>query len=67
MVAELEAHVNDINYEVAIAREKLEMCIRDSYNPVLTLGKTHIVTNGDQTDTIFDLMSQGKSLSLIHI
>ena len=22
------------------------------YNPVLTLGKTHIVTNGDQTDTI---------------
>ena len=24
------------------------------YNPVLTLGKTHIVTNGDQTDTIFD-------------
>ena len=31
------------------------------YNPVLTLGKTHIVTNGDQTDTIFDEMSQGKS------
>ena len=26
------------------------------YNPVLTLGKTHIVTNGDQTDTIFDEM-----------
>ncbi len=24
------------------------------YNPVLTLGKTHIVTNGDQTDTIYD-------------
>ena len=24
------------------------------YNPVLTLGSTHIVTNGDQTDTIFD-------------
>ena len=33
------------------------------YNPVLTLGKTHIVTNGDQTDTIFDLMSQGKSFA----
>ena len=31
------------------------------YNPVLTLGRTHIVTNGDQTDTIYDLMSQGKS------
>ena len=25
------------------------------YNPVLTLGRTHIVTNGDQTDTIYDL------------
>ena len=24
-----------------------------SITPVLTLGKTHIVTNGDQTDTIF--------------
>ena len=33
------------------------------YNPVLTLGKTHIVTNGDQTDTIYDLMSQGKSFA----
>ena len=30
---------------------------------VLTLGKTHIVTNGDQTDTIYDLMSQGKSFA----
>ena len=30
---------------------------------MLTLGKTHIVTNGDQTDTIFDLMSQGKSFA----
>ena len=29
----------------------------------LTLGKTHIVTNGDQTDTIYDLMSQGKSFA----
>ncbi len=33
------------------------------YNPVLTLGKTHIVTNGDQTDTIFDLMCKGKSFA----
>ena len=31
------------------------------YNPVLTLGKTHIVTNGDQTDTIVDYLKQGKS------
>ena len=30
---------------------------------MLTLGKTHIVTNGDQTDTIYDLMSQGKSFA----
>ena len=28
------------------------------YNPVLTQGKTHIVTNGDQTDTIYDLMDK---------
>ena len=28
------------------------------YNPVLTLGKTHIVTNGDQTDTIYELMDK---------
>ena len=27
------------------------------YNPVLTLGKTHIVTNGDQTDTIARFMN----------
>ena len=33
------------------------------YNPVLTLGKTHIVTNGDQTDTIYDGMSRGKSFA----
>ena len=33
------------------------------YNPVLTLGRTHIVTNGDQTYTIYDLMSQGKSFA----
>jgi IMP cyclohydrolase len=31
------------------------------YNPVLTLGKTHIVTNGDQTDTIFDALCEGRS------
>jgi len=28
------------------------------YNPVLTAGKTTIVTNGDQTNTIYDFMSQ---------
>mgnify|MGYP000783686445 CR=1 FL=1 len=31
------------------------------YNPVLTLGKTHIVTNGDQTDTIRDGLLASKS------
>jgi len=31
------------------------------YNPVLTLGKTHIVTNGDQTDTVYDFMKEGKT------
>ena len=30
------------------------------YNPVLTLGKTHIVTNGDQTDTVYDFMQNGQ-------
>lgn len=29
------------------------------YNPVLTLGATTIVTNGDQTDTIFNFMKDG--------
>ena len=29
------------------------------YNPVLTLGTTTIVTNGDQTDTIFNFMKEG--------
>ena len=33
------------------------------YNPVLTLGKTHIVTNGDQTDTIYDEMCRGRSFA----
>lgn len=28
------------------------------YNPVLTLGKTTIVTNGDQTNTIYDFMKR---------
>ena len=30
------------------------------YNPVLTLGKTHIVTNGDQTDTVADAFRRGE-------
>ncbi len=29
------------------------------YNPVLKLGNKTIVTNGDQTDTIYDFMSEG--------
>ena len=33
------------------------------YNPVLTLGTTHIVTNGDQTDTIYDGMCRGQSFA----
>ena len=33
------------------------------YNPVLTLGSTHIVTNGDQTDTIYDAMCRGQSFA----
>ncbi len=32
------------------------------YHPVKFLGKKHIVTNGDQTDTIFDYLSEGKSI-----
>jgi IMP cyclohydrolase len=31
------------------------------YNPVLTLGKTTIVTNGDQTNTIYDFLRDGKT------
>lgn len=31
------------------------------YSPVRVLGNTTIVTNGDQTDTIYDLMGEGKS------
>lgn len=33
------------------------------YNPVLTLGKTHIVTNGDQTDTIREGLAAGKTFA----
>ena len=33
------------------------------YNAVLTLRETTVVTNGDQTDTIFDEMSRGKSFA----
>lgn len=31
------------------------------YAPVRVLGDTTIVTNGDQTDTVYELMSQGKT------
>lgn len=31
------------------------------YSPVRISGKTTIVTNGDQTDTIYDLMKEGKT------
>ena len=31
------------------------------YNPVLVLGNTQTVTNGDQTDTIFDFLKDGKT------
>jgi len=31
------------------------------YSPVRVLGNKTIVTNGDQTDTIYDLMSNGKT------
>lgn len=43
---------------VAADPAKLEDPSLIIYNPVLTLGKTHIVTNGDQTDTIYDLMDK---------
>lgn len=32
------------------------------YHPVKFLDKKHIVSNGDQTDTIFDFLSKGKSI-----
>ena len=31
------------------------------YAPVRVLGNTTIVTNGDQTDTVYDLMAEGKT------
>ncbi len=31
------------------------------YNPVLVLGDTQIVTNGDQTDTVFTFLKEGKT------
>ena len=31
------------------------------YSPVRVLGKSTIVTNGDQTDTIYDFMAKGMS------
>ena len=31
------------------------------YNPVLVLGETTIVTNGDQTDTVYDYLKGGKT------
>ena len=45
--------------------DKLEDPSLIIYNPVLTLGKTHIVTNGDQTDTIYDGMSRGYQMSIL--
>ena len=41
--------------------DKLEDPSLIIYNPVLTLGKTHIVTNGDQTDTVYDFMQNGQT------
>ena len=41
--------------------DKLEDPSLIIYNPVLTLGKTHIVTNGDQTDTVADAFRSGGS------
>ena len=32
------------------------------YSPVRVWGKTTVVTNGDQTDTIYDFLQQGKVL-----
>jgi IMP cyclohydrolase len=48
---------------VAADPAKLEDPSLIIYNPVLTLGRTHIVTNGDQTDTIYDGMSRGRSFA----
>ena len=59
---DLSTYRKDYN-ELAADPAKLEDPSLIIYNPVLTLGRTHIVTNGDQTDTIYDLMSQGKSFA----
>ena len=40
---------------------KLEDTSLIIYEPVRDLGKKTIVTNGDQTDTVYDLMSEGKT------
>ena len=34
------------------------------YAPVRVLGNSTIVTNGDQTDTVYDLMKEGKTFEL---
>ena len=42
--------------------EKLQDPSLIIYNPVRTVGEdTHIVTNGDQTDTVYEFMSRGES------
>ena len=46
---------------VAADPAKLEDPSLIIYNPVLTLGNSHIVTNGDQTDTVYDFMKEGKT------
>ena len=46
---------------VAADPAKLEDPSLIIYNPVLTLDNCHIVTNGDQTNTIYDFMKDGKS------
>ena len=48
---------------VAADPDKLEDPSLIIYNPVLTLGKTQIVTNGDQTDTIYAGLQVGKTFS----
>ena len=36
------------------------------YSPVRKLGDDLIVTNGDQTDTVYDFIKEGKTLSRTH-
>ena len=47
--------------EEAFDPSKLEDPSLIIYAPVRILGKKTIVTNGDQTDTVYDLMSSGKT------